>query len=156
MSGSSKNVEEKFDFTSAFPQLYAPKNREFALITVPSLTFLAIDGTGDPDGTEFPEWMIGGDTDSALGDAVVTTQSKGNTRATDVTERTLVEGESFQALHIGPYAAEASLLAQLHDIVMPDAHVTFNGPHHEIYLSDPRRSAPDKLRTILRQPVVPI
>jgi len=99
-----------------------------------------------------PEWMIGGGKNSALGDAVITAQSKGIARASDVTERTLVEGECFQALHIGPYAAEASLLAQLHDIVMPDAHVTFNGPHHEIYLSDPRRSAPDKRRTILPQP----
>jgi hypothetical protein len=39
---------------------------------------------------------------------------------------------------------------------MPGMGVTFGKPHHEIYLSDPRRVAPEKLRTILRQPVVPI
>ena len=65
----------------------------------------------------------------------------------------LDEGTCFQALHIGPYTAEAPRLAQLHDEVMPRAGVTFNGHHHEIYLSDPRKTAPEKLRTILRQPV---
>ena len=38
---------------------------------------------------------------------------------------------------------------------MPALGVTFGGRHHEIYLGDPRRSAPEKLRTVLRQPVVP-
>lgn len=67
----------------------------------------------------------------------------------------LTEGPSLQTLHIGPYTDEAPVLADLHDRVMPGHGVTFNGPHHEIYLSDPRRVAPDKLKTILRQPVRP-
>ncbi|MAM61946.1 MAG: hypothetical protein CMH11_10695 [Maritimibacter sp.] len=66
------------------------------------------------------------------------------------------EGDSFQTLHIGPYSAEGPKLADLHDRIMPEAHVTFAGPHHEIYLSDPRRVAPEKLRTIIRQPVRPL
>lgn len=69
---------------------------------------------------------------------------------------TLDEGDCFQTLHVGPYAEEAPVLAQLHDEVMPKAGVTFGLPHHEVYLSDPRRVDPEKLRTILRQPVVPI
>jgi hypothetical protein len=63
------------------------------------------------------------------------------------------EGPSLQALHIGPYDAEGPLLAKLHDEIMPERGLTFAGHHHEIYLGDPRKSAPEKLRTILRQPV---
>lgn len=66
---------------------------------------------------------------------------------------TLAEGRSLQALHLGSYADEAPLLAHLHDVEMPARGLTFNGPHHEIYLSDPRKVAPEKLRTLLRQPV---
>ncbi|MEH6831128.1 MAG: GyrI-like domain-containing protein [Sulfitobacter sp.] len=64
-----------------------------------------------------------------------------------------VEGPSLQTLHIGSYDAEGPLLAELHDVVMPQQGLTFNGPHHEIYLSDPRRVEASKLKTILRQPV---
>lgn len=63
------------------------------------------------------------------------------------------EGECLQTLHVGSYDDETPLLAKLHDEVMPGRGLTFNGNHHEIYLSDPRRVAPEKLRTILRQPV---
>lgn len=68
----------------------------------------------------------------------------------------LREGRCLQILHIGPYDAEGPTLARLHHEVMPARGVTWNGPHHEIYLGDPRRSAPATLRTILRQPVRPM
>ena len=68
----------------------------------------------------------------------------------------LSEGRCLQTLHIGPYTDEAPVLANLHDRVMPDLGVTFHGLHHEIYLSDPRRTDPQKLKTLLRQPVQPI
>lgn len=64
------------------------------------------------------------------------------------------EGDCFQCLHIGPYSEEGEVLAELHERVMPEAGVTFGLPHHEVYLSDPRRVAPEKLKTVLRQPVV--
>lgn len=63
------------------------------------------------------------------------------------------EGLSLQALHVGPYDAEGPLLARLHDEIMPALGYTFAGPHHEIYLGDPRRVDPSRLKTILRQPV---
>lgn len=63
------------------------------------------------------------------------------------------EGQCLQVLHIGSYDDEGPILARLHDVEMPARGLTFNGHHHEIYLGDPRRSAPDKLKTILRQPV---
>lgn len=67
----------------------------------------------------------------------------------------LHEGHCLQALHIGSYDDEGPSLARLHDELMPARGLTFAGPHHEIYLSDPRKTAPAKLRTILRQPVKP-
>lgn len=63
------------------------------------------------------------------------------------------EGRCVQILHVGPYDTEAPTLARLHDEFLPDNGLTFNGRHHEIYLSDPRRTDPERLRTILRQPV---
>ena len=63
------------------------------------------------------------------------------------------EGTSLQVLHVGSYDDEGPILARLHDVEMPARGLTFNGHHHEIYLGDPRRSAPGKLKTILRQPV---
>lgn len=65
------------------------------------------------------------------------------------------EGQCLQVLHIGSYDNEAPTLAQLHDVEMPERGLVFNGRHHEIYLSDARRTAPEKLKTILRQPVRP-
>jgi hypothetical protein len=65
------------------------------------------------------------------------------------------EGRAAQIMHIGPYADEAPTIQRLHDFI----HVqgwTFDGTrqkHHEIYLSDPRRAAPEKMKTIIRQPV---
>ncbi|XHB98880.1 GyrI-like domain-containing protein [Nitratireductor sp. ac15] len=69
---------------------------------------------------------------------------------------TLHEGLCLQTTHIGSYDDEGPTLARLHDSIMPERGWTFNGPHHEIYLSDPRRVAKDRLRTVLRQPVKPI
>lgn len=65
----------------------------------------------------------------------------------------LEEGLCLQALHIGSYDEEGPLLATLHDEVMPSGGFTFAGPHHEVYLGDLRKVVPEKLRTILRQPV---
>lgn len=62
------------------------------------------------------------------------------------------EGVSAQVMHIGPYAAEAPTIARLHAFIAEQGLVP-NGKHHEIYLSDPRRTKPEKLRTVLRQPV---
>lgn len=72
-----------------------------------------------------------------------------------VTHLTMTEGLCLQTLHIGSYDDEAPVLAHLHDELMPELGFTWNGRHHEIYLGDPRRTAPEKLRTILRQPVTP-
>ena len=63
------------------------------------------------------------------------------------------EGLCVQIMHIGSYDDEGPVLARLHNEWMPANDYTFNGLHHEIYLSDPRRVEASKLKTILRQPV---
>jgi hypothetical protein len=65
----------------------------------------------------------------------------------------LSEGRCVQALHVGAYDDETELLRYLHEEFIPGQGLRMVGKHHEIYLGDPRRVEPAKLRTILRQPV---
>lgn len=64
----------------------------------------------------------------------------------------LAEGRAAQVMHIGPYSSEAPTIERLHAFIAGQG-LDPVGRHHEIYLSDPRRTAPDRLRTIIRQPV---
>jgi len=63
------------------------------------------------------------------------------------------EGRSVQIMHIGPFSDEGPTIERLHRDYLPEHGLVEAGHHHEIYLSDPRRSAPAKWRTVLRQPV---
>jgi hypothetical protein len=63
------------------------------------------------------------------------------------------EGLAAQIMHIGPYADEGPTIKRMHHEFLPSEDLTENGKHHEIYLSDPRRVAPEKMRTVIRQPV---
>lgn len=62
------------------------------------------------------------------------------------------EGLATQIMYFGPYADEGPTIALLHQFIEESGHVRF-GKHHEIYLGDPRRTAPEKLRTVIRQPM---
>jgi hypothetical protein len=62
------------------------------------------------------------------------------------------EGQAAQIMHVGPYAEEAPTIARLHEFVAEQGH-ELRGRHHEIYLGDPRRTAPERLKTVLRHPV---
>ncbi len=72
--------------------------------------------------------------------------------AAKVRLETLREGTSAQVLHIGPYADEAPTIAGLHEFVETCGY-RLRGKHHEIYMSDPRRVGPEKIKTIVRNPV---
>jgi hypothetical protein len=63
------------------------------------------------------------------------------------------EGTAVQIMHIGPYSAEGPTILRLHEEFLPANGLVENGKHHEIYLGDPRKAAPEKLRTVIRQPV---
>ncbi len=62
------------------------------------------------------------------------------------------EGLSAQIMHIGPYDQEGPTIKKLHDFIKDEGY-TFNGHHHEIYLGNPQKSKPEKLKTILRHPI---
>jgi hypothetical protein len=204
-------ASDKYDVKRTHRELYAPP-REFTLVEVPPMRYLAIDGHGDPntaaayadavealfsvayavkfrskrelgrdlvvapleglwradDPATFvtrkkaawswtmliaqPDWID----DEFVAAAIDAVRAKGDKPALDRLRLVeLHEGASVQILHVGSYDDEGPTLARLHDEWMPLHGVTFNGDHHEIYLSDARRTAPEKLRTVLRQPVRP-
>jgi hypothetical protein len=97
-----------------------------------------------------PNW-----TDEAVFAAAVDRVGAGKApaRLGDVRLDTLSEGRCAQTLHVGPFDEEADVLARMHHEFIPAQGLGLAGRHHEIYLSDLRRTAPEKLRTILRQPV---
>ena len=64
----------------------------------------------------------------------------------------LNEGKCIQIMHIGPYSTESETIEKMKK-VMKEKGFTENGLHHEIYISDPRKTAPEKMKTILRQPI---
>lgn len=192
--------------------LYQPPTTDFVEVIVPPMTFLTIDGRGDPnnsphytaavsalyaggyairfafkartgdelvvgpleglwssaDQTAFVdrrkgEWdwtmmlplpspVDSGDIEPALAKARA---KKPDLPIDRLRLQTLDEGRSLQIMHVGSYDAETATLARLHNEVMPSLGLTWNGRHHEIYLSDPNKVAPQKMRTVLRQPVRP-
>lgn len=97
-----------------------------------------------------PEWL----SPEHIADAATTAADKGAPLISRLRHDTLEEGLVVQTLHVGPYDDEGPVLEAMHERVIPDQGLRPTGRHHEIYLSDPRRTAPEKLKTILRQPVV--
>jgi hypothetical protein len=198
-----------YDVKRALKDCYAPKNREWQLVDVPELQFLAVDGMGDPNTSQdyknavealysvaytlkFAAKRAGEDfvvgpleglwwapdpqvftarakqswhwrmlinlpptvTRARIADAQDAAWAKKKLPAiTEVRHDTLREGTCAQILHIGSYDEETPLMTHLHDEWLPARDLTPSGLHHEIYLGDPRRTAPEKLRTVIRQPV---
>lgn len=201
-----------YDVKRDLKELYAPRNRAWALVDVPEQRFLAVDGTGNPNtapayaravealygvgyALKFAAKPTGGDfvvgpleglwwaddpgvftarakdawnwtmlvtippwiTEEMVDEARAgTLAKKGNPAIAELRVLTLHEGRSAQVLHLGSYDDETPVLAELHGDYL-DAHALRpSGHHHEVYLTDPRRTAADKLRTVLRQPVEPL
>ena len=203
---------EKLDLKKHYRELYLPSARECAVVDVPELQFLMIDGHGDPntsdeyrqalealygmsytlkflskqteeidyvvmaleglwwtdDMADFSEddksawsWtsMImqpGHLSKSHFEDAADQLRAKKNPTALDKMRfESFHEGPSVQIMHIGPYSEEAPTISRLHQYAVDNGY-RIRDKHHEIYLSDPRRAAPEKLRTVIRQPVEPV
>ncbi|RYE07654.1 MAG: hypothetical protein EOP22_16795 [Hyphomicrobiales bacterium] len=199
---------DKLDFKKLMRPFWSPPRGAFEIVDVPELSFVMIDGRGDPNGEAFqaalgwlypvsyglkfaskaagrdygvgpleglwwtpdpgrfaeasrsdwqwtamimqPDWI-----DAAMFDAAVAKAAAKQRQAAPATLRLerLKEGLSVQTLHIGAYRDEAPTIAAMHGEFIPQNGLAETGKHHEIYLSDARRVAPEKLRTILRQPV---
>ncbi|QKJ18725.1 GyrI-like domain-containing protein [Microbacterium hominis] len=98
-----------------------------------------------------PEWV-----DDALVEAALAAGAAKSPASRAVRAVTLAEGTCVQTLHVGSFDDEGPVLARMHDEFLPAQGLRMTGRHHEIYLSDFRRVEPAKLRTILRQPVLPV
>lgn len=95
-----------------------------------------------------PDFITGAHVDAAVA-AVL--KKRPNDMLAQVRFESFPEGRAAQLLHIGPYDAEAPNIERLHAFIEAQGG-KLSGKHHEIYLSDPRRVAPEKLKTIIRQP----
>jgi len=105
-----------------------------------------------------PEWVTAADMAQVLESVVAKTAKKRDATTDEATLRQvrlegLCEGLVVQVLHIGSYDEEGPVLAEMHNRFIPENGLAMRGLHHEIYLGDPRKVAPEKLKTILRQPV---
>ena len=145
----------------AYPIKFASKNdlgRDYVVPPLEGLWWaddLNAFTSGDRDAWRWtmmimqPEWVTNEMFDGGLSKASTKLGKPPNTLRLASFE----EGLSAQILHVGSYAAEAPTIARLHSEYIPENGLVENGHHHEIYLSDPRKVAPEKLKTILRQPV---
>jgi hypothetical protein len=95
-----------------------------------------------------PEFVTAPELNAARGKMI----AKGAPDAADVKFQTICEDKCVQMLHAGPYSEEKATIDQMCAFATSEGF-EFTDRHHEIYLSDPRRVAPDKLKTILRIPL---
>jgi hypothetical protein len=124
----------RYDVKRELKQFYAPRNADWALVDVPAQRFIAIDGYGDPN------------TSADYARAVETLYTVAYT--IKFTSKTAL-GRDFV---VGPLEG-LWWSARLHREYLAANNLRMSGHHHEIYLSDHRRTEPAKLKTILRQPV---
>jgi hypothetical protein len=96
-----------------------------------------------------PEWITGDLVDLALAEVA---KKKDPPALPLVRFESFKEGPSAQILHIGPFSEEGPTIEKVHGYIQDSGHKR-RDKHHEIYLSDMRRTAPERLKTILRQPM---
>jgi len=160
-AGSHREAIEAL-YAVAYALKFAGKNEMGKDYVVPPLEGLwwaddmASYTSGDKDAWHWtmmimqPDWI----TPAAIADAVRRVGLKKSLSALPLLrDEVLDEGRSVQIMHIGSYDDEAPTLARLHDEYLPQHGLVPNGRHHEIYIGDRRKAAPDKLKTVLRQPV---
>lgn len=198
------------DLRDRLKPLYTAKQGKPAIIDIPKLKFLAIDGEGEPGGPAFQEaigamygsaftikfalkksggpeyrmmpleglWSCADPTipldelmkskstwswtlliaqpeevdRAVLKAAQKELAARGKKGAERVRLETFAEGKCVQILHVGPYSEEIPTFEAMHAFARESGY-EFHGKHHEIYLSDPSRCAPEKIKTILRMPV---
>lgn len=99
-----------------------------------------------------PDCVVGDDLQAACKALL----SKGKASAVEkVILEKVDEGLSVQMLHVGPYDKECETIAEMQTFMAAN-NLKADGPHHEIYISDPRRIEPERLKTILRRPVMEV
>ncbi len=201
------------DLRKQLKHLYQPSAKTFSIVDVPSMQFLMIDGTGNPNSSqdfkdalealyglsytlkfgvklgkygrkkydypvmaleglwwmddmrEFspdrkgdwkwtvmimqPDFITPDQVELARADLI---KKKNPAAAPKIRFECYAEGLSAQIMYFGPFADEGPTIQRLHEFIRESGH-QLRGKHHEIYLSDLRRTAPEKLKTVIRQPL---
>jgi hypothetical protein len=203
---------EKLDLKKQFKALYNPSPKEPSIIEIPPLSYIMVDGHGNPNtspiyaeaiqtlyglaytlkfhvkkilerdygvmGLEGLWWVsdmrdfstsrkedwdwtmmiLQPDfiTPALFEEAKKQAAAKGKAPMADKARlEPYLEGTSVQIMYFGPYAEEGPTIARMHAFAK-DQGYALNGKHHEIYMNDARRTAPEKLKTVIRQPIVKI
>ncbi|HZD79365.1 MAG TPA: GyrI-like domain-containing protein [Actinomycetota bacterium] len=199
----------KVDLKRSMRRLYFPPAGQPVLVDVPELSFLRIDGRGDPEAAPYtqamealfavsfglkfmikrldpeddytvmpleslwwsrdqstfeiedrstwrwtamvvqPSNVTGSLVERAVADAAAKRRSPAFRK---IRLERFREGLAAQVMHVGPYSEELATIEKLHAFIAEHDYPV-RGKHHEIYLSDPRRCAPDRIKTVIRQPV---
>jgi hypothetical protein len=200
------------DLVKRLRPLYAPSAKHPAIVEVPAIDFLVVDGRGAPESETYadaigalygvaytlkftlkkaaPErdfkvaplkglwwgdverpslaelqedreawnWrmMIAVPEDVTAAEVAAAAEAAARRRPLPAAERQrlerFAEGLAAQIMHVGPYSEEAPTIERLHAWVVEQGY-ELRGRHHEIYLGDPRRTAPERLKTVIRHPV---
>ena len=203
----------KLDLKKVLKEFYRPSAKEPVLVEVPPLSYLMVDGEGDPNSSEafqaamgalftvgytlkfmlkkgpeattpdyavMPPEALWWNTEQGLLELedksawhwtlmmlqhefvtpVMVDRARAQAQARkgdlpkldDLRLERYEEGLSVQIMHVGPYEAEGPTVERMHAFAREQGCAPL-GKHHEIYLGDPRRTAPEKLKTVVRQPV---
>ncbi|MFK7845076.1 MAG: GyrI-like domain-containing protein [Rhodothermales bacterium] len=97
----------------------------------------------------FVDWI----TQEQFEEAVAKVELKRGPAPESLRLENLHEGKSVQIMHVGDYGEISAVCKTLYNEYLPDNNLTPNGYYHEIYLNDPRRTAPEKRKLVIRQPV---
>ena len=199
----------KVDLKKELKHLYQPSAKEVVQVDVPTMNYLMVDGTGDPNTSQIyadavaalfmvsyavkfmvkkgtstidygvmpleglwwaddmsrftttdksnwqwtmmimqPTFIAPGIIDSAIADVK---KKKNPTAISKLRLEAFSEGRCAQILHIGPFSEEGPTIEKVHQFI--DSKSKRTEKHHEIYLSDIRKAAPSKWKTIIRQPM---
>jgi hypothetical protein len=136
------------------------EGRDFTVMTLEGLWWWDDPGAFDLEGAPPPEewnWksMIRQPdfvTQEMVDEVRPEVRGKRGPAVDDVVLETFHEGLSAQIMHLGPYSEEGPTISRLHEFIKESGH-SMRGRHHEIYMSDPRRSKPENIKTIIRQPI---
>ncbi|MCJ8324771.1 MAG: GyrI-like domain-containing protein [Rhizobiales bacterium] len=98
-----------------------------------------------------PDWAD----DELFNNCIAQASQKLGTAPASLRKQSFEEGKSVQIMHIGAPKTQAITLEKLHSQFLPANKLTARGHHHEIYLNDANHTAPEQLKTVMRQPVCP-
>lgn len=164
--GFAQNIQALYATAYTIKFIYKEKNKDFVVAKLEGLWWYDDEKYGGISMQDAPtqiprsEWeyqllirMPNFVTADAVTNAIEQVVKKKEIElANNITLHTMQEGKCIQMLHVGPFDTEPETLQKLMDFSKENG-LQKNGLHHEIYLSDFRRTTPEKLKTILREPV---